>query len=170
LPEYQWALLEALRAAGLRERANEVGQELLKTGAANDPRTFALFLATFPVLAPPDATTAVQLAERELTERADVHTHDALAWALAAAGRWTEARVHSERALKEGTEDARLSLHAGIIASHLGRAGEAERHLANASNRQGTLLPSERARLESQLRARVPPREQTASRSDTRIP
>src|SRR6266487_6768956 len=46
LPEYQWALAEALRDAGRKSEALNVEQLLKQTGAANDPRTYALYLAT----------------------------------------------------------------------------------------------------------------------------
>ena len=145
LPEYHWTLAEALRAAGRNSEAEEVEAKLRKTGAVDDPRTFALFLATRgeqPAL-------ALDLAQRELKERADVHTHDALAWALAASGRWEEARSHSRQALAEGTADARLRFHAGVIAAKLGRAEEANELLNKAALLQHLLLPSERQRLES---------------------
>src|SRR5438552_6075516 len=66
LPEYQWALADALRAAGRREsEASAVEAELRQHGAASDPRTFAIFLATrgeFP-------ETALRLAKAELDSR-----------------------------------------------------------------------------------------------------
>jgi tetratricopeptide (TPR) repeat protein len=143
LPEYQWTLAEALRATGRVDDAKRVEAELMKSGAANDPRTFALFLATRRE----HITTAIELAQRELSERADVHTHDALAWALAAANRWEDARQHSEKALAEGTADARLYLHAGIIAAHLSQPAEAGRWLDRAVGIEQMLLPSEREQL-----------------------
>jgi tetratricopeptide (TPR) repeat protein len=148
LPEYHWALAEALRAAGQSSDAEAVEARLRKTGAVDDPRTYALFLATRgeqPAL-------ALELAGRELKERADVHTHDALAWALAASGRWEEAHQHSQQALAEGTADARLRWHAGVIAVRLGRTREAADWLNKAALLQHLLLPSERQHLESTRR------------------
>src|SRR5262245_20220240 len=46
LPEYQWALADALRAANRDADAEEVERRLAATGAANDPRSYSLFLAT----------------------------------------------------------------------------------------------------------------------------
>ncbi len=145
VPEYQWTLAEALRLAGRTDEARQIEDELLRTGAANDPRTFVLFLATRGQ----QPARAVELAERELKERADVHTHDALAWALAATGRWAEASRHSEHALAEGTEDPRLHFHAGIIAAKRGRVAEALKLLDQACQFQCLLLPSEREQLKS---------------------
>ena len=142
--------------------------DLMKTGAANDPRTFALFLATQGR----ETARAVQLAERELLERADVHTHDALAWALAANGRWVEAEPHSAKALAEGTDDPRLLLHAGIIAAKLGRAVDAGKHLAQAFRREQALLPVERENLRMAMQglAAISVSTQTAANSELKAP
>src|SRR5436309_2367120 len=138
-------LAEALRVNGLTEQAQRLEAQLLAAGAMADRRTFALFLSTRGL----QPATAVDLAERELQERADVHTHDALAWALAAAGRWSEAAAHTQQALALGTEDPRLYFHAGIIFSKLGQAAEATRHLDHARSLAHMLLPSERDQLSS---------------------
>ena len=113
LPEYQWALGDALRLHGDHEQADLVESELTSRGAEADARTLALFLATRRAA----VTKAVALAERELQTRADIFSLDALAWSLVAAGRTAEAQVTMTRALAEGTEDGRLFLHAGVIAA-----------------------------------------------------
>ena len=145
LPEYQWTLAEALRAAGKENEASEVEAQLCQRGASSDQRTLALYLATrheFP-------ETALRLARAELDSRSDVFTHDALAWSLAAAGKLTEAHSEMQRALAEGTQDARLFFHAAIIASEAGHAADAERWLCKASELSHLLLPSERRELQS---------------------
>src|SRR5207249_2108985 len=93
--------------------------------------------------------TALRLAEAELKVRADVFTHDALAWALAASGKLAEARGQMALALAEGTQDARLFFHATIIAQRSGQDSNARIHAQNAANLQRLLLPSERAQLEA---------------------
>jgi tetratricopeptide (TPR) repeat protein len=139
LPEYQWALADALRSRGLDRQAASVEQQLLKDGPVSDPRTVALFLATRRT----DAQQALSLTERELTVRRDVFTADARAWALAAAGRLDEARAAMDLALSQHTKDARLFLHAGVIAASSGRRADARRWLAEADALRSTLLPSE---------------------------
>jgi tetratricopeptide (TPR) repeat protein len=139
LPEFQWALADTLRAADRADEAAKVEAVLKRTGAQNDPRTLSLFLATRGE----QVEGAVELARREFRNRADILTHDALAWALAAAGRHDEAWPHMEKALAEGTVDARLFTHAGVLASKLGRTTEAESWLTKARGVQRTLLPSE---------------------------
>ncbi|HET9418407.1 MAG TPA: tetratricopeptide repeat protein, partial [Chthoniobacterales bacterium] len=46
LPEYQWALADALRAAGQINEASSSEAELRRLGATSDPRTLAIFLST----------------------------------------------------------------------------------------------------------------------------
>ena len=139
LPEFQWALADALRAAGRTADAADVERELTRDGERSDPRTLALYLATRKT----SATHAVALAERELGLRADVFTLDALAWALAAAGRIADAEPIMARALGEGTQDGRLFLHAAAIASAAGRRADARRWLDKAERLRPMLFPSE---------------------------
>ena len=149
-PEYQWALADALRALGRTNDAAAIERRLLEEGASGDPRTFALYLATRHQ----DTETAVDLARRELDNRQDIFTIDALAWALMSAGKATEASAVMTRALAEGTEDGRLFLHAAVIAAANGRPAEAARYARKARALRFTLLPSELGVLQ---RGIVPP-------------
>jgi len=121
LPEYQWTLAEALRTAGHENEAS---------GHQNP-------------------ATALRLARAELGSRSDVFTHDALAWSLAAAGHLAEAHSEMQRALAEGTQDARLFFHAAVIALQSGHAADAERWLRKTSELSQLLLPSERIELQN---------------------
>jgi len=145
VPEYQWTLAEALRGDGCEDEASGIEARLRKHGASSDPRTMALFLATRNE----SPSTALRLARTELGSRSDVFTHDALAWSLAAAGNLAEAQKEMQRALAEGTEDARLFFHAGVIASQSGHTADAERWLHKASELSQLLLPSERDELQN---------------------
>ena len=146
VPEYQWWLADVLRETGDADAALRVEAQLTARGVAADPRTIALFLATRGE----NPAWALRLARQELGRRADVFSHDALGWALAAAGDLEGARTAMRAALAENTADARLALHAGEIARRQGRAGEAAEHFARARAFAATLTPSERARLFSQ--------------------
>jgi len=148
LPEYQWALADAWRAAGDEAKAKAVEAKLMRHGAVNDPRGFALFLATRGT----HIEKALALATEELETRRDVFSHDAVAWAQFAAGKKTEALASSKLALAENTQDARLLLHAGIIAL-AAKDPAAERLLAQASTQRALLLPSEQAHLTRSLDA-----------------
>jgi tetratricopeptide (TPR) repeat protein len=139
LPEYQWTLADALRRRQRDSEAAAVEQEIVKRGPISDPRTVALFLSTRRV----EPSQALLLTERELAVRKDVFTQDARAWALATAGRMAEARALMTTALSEHTKDARLFLHAGVIAASTGRRADARRWLAQADALRSTLLPSE---------------------------
>jgi len=139
LPEYQWILADALRRERRDQEAASVERQLLASGSATDPRTVALFLSTRR----DNPEHALALTERELTARRDVFTEDAHAWALAAAGRFDEAGAAMERALAAHTNDARLFLHAGVIAASKGHRADARRLFAQADKVRSTLLPSE---------------------------
>jgi len=150
LPEYQWTLADALRAAGRNEEAQETEKTLARGGARSDPRTFALYLATRGR----DPELALRLAQAELDARQDIFTHDALAWACAGAGRMDEARRESDLALAEGTKDARLLFHAAVIAWNSGEPRLAARRIDETTALSALLLPSERQQLAS-LRAEI---------------
>jgi tetratricopeptide (TPR) repeat protein len=145
LPEYQWLLAEALRAASRFDEAARIESEIERQGAISDPRTFSLYLATRQR----DTATAVRLAEQELAVRTDVFTYDALAWSFYAAGETQRASAAMKNALSAGTQDARLFLHAALIAAATGESGEAARFRQKADSLGHLLLPSERERLKA---------------------
>jgi hypothetical protein len=62
-------------------------------------------------------------------------------------GRHQEARTFSARALAEGTQDARLFYHAGVIAAAVDQPAAAARWFAQATALRQMLLPSERQHL-----------------------
>jgi Flp pilus assembly protein TadD len=149
LPEHQWWWLEAAHAAGDSVSAAVASAALAATGAATDPRSYALYLATLG--AGSGATEAVALARAELARRADVHSHDALAWAAFQAGDVATAAAESQRALAHGTADARLWLHAALIARANGAHEQAAAALDRAAAGRAALLPSERSLLGAAL-------------------
>jgi tetratricopeptide (TPR) repeat protein len=145
LPEYQWALADALRESGRESEALEVETLLRQRGLASDPRTLALFLATRRE-AP---ETALRLGREELAARGDVFTHDAAAWALLSAGQVSEAQAEMSRALAEGTQDARLFFHAAVVAARSGNEAEAKEWAKKSQAIGQMLLPSERRELQA---------------------
>ena len=148
LPEYNWALADALRSVNRIDDA--VAAEHLVLADNGDPRTIALYLSTRRA----DADKAVALARAEIEKRSDVFTLDALAWALARAGRIDEASAVMSRALAEGTQDGRLFLHAAAIAAAAGHSNDAARWARKARTIRFTLLPSELGVLRSGILSR----------------
>lgn len=160
LPEYQWTLAEALREAGREDEARPVENVLRRHGASTDPRTFALYLATRGE----SLEIATILSKKELECRQDVFTHDALAWSLAESGHTEEARQQMELSLAEGTQDARIFLHAAIIAARCQRPLETGTFVGKARALSHMLLPSERERLQTvaaALSTQRPPQSRT---------
>jgi len=160
LPEYLWTLADALRAAGQPEQASVVEKKLVATGTANDPRTFALYLATRGTQ--PDL--ALRLSKAELDTRQDIFTRDAVAWAAYRKGDLQTAQDNSQAALSEGTKDARLFYHAGIIAAVSGHTTESQAYLNEAKALEQMLMPSERTSLEQQPAFLPRPETQVSSR------
>jgi tetratricopeptide (TPR) repeat protein len=150
LPEYQWWLADALRASGNPGGAVKIESEMKSRGEAADPRTFSLYLASRRE----DPADALRLATAELSNRGDVFTKDAVAWALESGGAHAEAEVAIQDALSAQTKDARLFLHAGEIALNRGKADSARSYFDQAEKFSGTLTPSERALLELRLSQR----------------
>ena len=72
---------------------------------------------------------AITIARRDAAARDDVLAEDTLAWALARAGRFAEARTAARKAARWNTQDARLQYHAGVIAMESGDRTEAARRL-----------------------------------------
>jgi tetratricopeptide (TPR) repeat protein len=149
LPEYQWWLVDALRATDRGAEATEIETQLRERGEVSDPRTLALFLATRHENIP----LAERLAREELTNRADVFSHDSLAWALFAKGDLAAAEAEIRLALAEHTKDARLFLHAGAIARAADRREDARKFFAQAEPLAASLTPSERQQLNALARS-----------------
>ena len=143
LPEYLWTLADALRLDGDLAGAEKVETQLKATGAANDPRTFSLFLASRRI----NTSEALSLAQSELETRRDTFTSDALAWSEFASGDIEKALHDIDLAHAEGTQDARLFYHAGEIFAASDEKEKAAESLKKAIALGATLMPSERAAL-----------------------
>jgi tetratricopeptide (TPR) repeat protein len=75
---------------------------------------------------------AVTLAEEAASERQDIFTADALAWAYFKVGRIADARKSVQQALRTGTSDRRILYHAAAIASATGETALAREFAARA--------------------------------------
>jgi len=133
LADDQYALVEAI--AGLSADASVYD------------RVYVLFAADHER----DLDAAISAARDELTRRSDVYAHDALAWALFAAGRLDEAAAAAAEATKLGTADPRIAYHAGMIALAQGRDAEARELLETAVVGAMSLPPLQAPRAEAAL-------------------
>jgi tetratricopeptide (TPR) repeat protein len=109
------------KAAHIRAaRAGEIDTHLA--------RPFAIFLIDHDR----SPQRALQLAEDDLKLRHDVYTYDLLAWAQLANGQIAQASQSIVKALSEGTQDAQILYHAGMIALAEGNRPLAQARLEQA--------------------------------------
>lgn len=171
-----WILYEAYSAAGHSRNAMAVNKQLARSGKVDDPRTYSLYLSTLAIQTtfhtrnttdsqtaanrltannPTSATTqagvALDLARQELANRADVHTVDALAWALTAAGFHRQAYATGKQIGRENTQDARFFYHLSVIAHRAGHTDEAIQWRSRALQLKHMLLPSEKRHLDTEF-------------------
>jgi tetratricopeptide (TPR) repeat protein len=144
---------DAQRALGDAEGAKQTDalidaeQRLFNANGVNDR-----LLANYYAQRRRNLDAALRAARSDYARRGDeVYADDSMAWVLAAMGRWTQARVYAERAVRLGTEDAQLQYHAAIVALHTGHRDEARMRLERALARSERFDPFEsddaRARL-----------------------
>ncbi len=97
---------------------------------------------------------AYAIAQREVRSRGDeVYAQDTLAWAAAMDGKWAVADAAAKRATRLNTQDPRILFHAGAIAAHFGRTGEARTLLQAALRLNPTFDPFYAERASTMLRA-----------------
>ncbi|MGH4030823.1 tetratricopeptide repeat protein [Actinomycetota bacterium Odt1-20B] len=89
-----------------------------------------------------DKKAALRAARAEWSRRRTVHTADALAWALHAAGRDEEALGHARRATATGFKEASFWYHRGMIERGAGEKGAARRSLRTALDLNPAFSPT----------------------------
>jgi tetratricopeptide (TPR) repeat protein len=142
LPEYLVEYGEFLLSIGQDDRAAEqfaalgTVRKLFASNGVVDDLDLALFEADHG-----DPAAAVVAAEAEFGRRQTVDTHDALGWALHAAGRDAEALGHARAATALAGADARILYHRGVIEAALGRDDEARATLSEALDRNPFFSP-----------------------------
>jgi tetratricopeptide (TPR) repeat protein len=116
-PENLFAWAVALDKAGqtverdAKLRTFEAQARLEMNGADNANRELALYYADYAGR----PGEAVQIMEREVTRRRDLHTVDTYAWSLYKAGRLQDAQRAAREALAVGTIDPTIKRHAATI-------------------------------------------------------
>ena len=142
LPEYVAELADLYLATGRPDQAEQqlaVAAASARLAAANGVRTdLETALVEADHGSPADALRA---ARAEWSVRRTIHTADAMAWALHAAGRDRAALGFARRATGLGTQDARLLFHRGAIEAALGLRGPAREHLRAALRLDAGVAP-----------------------------
>ena len=77
----------------------------------------------------PEVTAKIQ---EELKTRRDIYGYDLLGWAMYKQGRYADARAALQTALSQGTQDAVIFYHAGMVERAAGRAAAARASLERA--------------------------------------
>lgn len=90
--------------------------------------------------------TVARKIEQELRTRKDIYAYDLLAWSLHKQGRDAQAGVAIRTALQQGTQDAQLFFHAGMIEHALGHDDIARAHLTRAHAINPSFHPVQPAR------------------------
>jgi tetratricopeptide (TPR) repeat protein len=135
--EVLYALAEAQELAGRHDEAEDGFRKFelqaLAESAQADNSNRELIFYYLDHAGEPAKALAIARGEMEL--RHDVFTLDAYAWALAGSGDYQGAGVQLQKALALGVKDPGLLFHAGAVALHLHRTGEAEQYLKDAAAR-----------------------------------
>lgn len=110
--------------------------------------------------------TVAKKIREELRTRQDVYAYDLLAWSLYKQGRFREAATAMATAMREGTQDAQLFFHAGMIEQALGHQEIARSHLTRALAINPTFHPTQPAEARAVLAVNgaVPPTRATSGR------
>ncbi|MBV8118231.1 MAG: tetratricopeptide repeat protein, partial [Candidatus Eremiobacteraeota bacterium] len=131
LPQTLGYKADAQRALGDIEGARETDalidaeRRLFNANGVNDR-----LLANYYAQRERNLDAALRAAQSDYQKRGDeIYADDTLGWVLAKMGRWTQARVYSERAVRLGTQDAEIQYHTAIVALRSGHTGEARSRL-----------------------------------------
>jgi tetratricopeptide (TPR) repeat protein len=112
-------------------------QRIYNTQGVND-RLLAMYYAEHNE----HLSDALAAARSDLTKRGnEIYADDTMAWVLAAMGRWPQARLYAQRAIRYGTQDPEIQYHAGVIALRTGNRDEARRRLQAALDRDPQFHP-----------------------------
>jgi tetratricopeptide (TPR) repeat protein len=133
-PEALALLGDLYSLSGDRAKAKEeyATVDLIGRLATSQRRTYDRQLILFRADHGRSVEEAVRQARADLQVRRDIYGYDALAWALHAAGRTSDARAPMRLAMALGTQDARLLYHAGMIELATGHRAAGVAHLEAA--------------------------------------
>jgi tetratricopeptide (TPR) repeat protein len=148
-PEYAAALGDVYQKLGNAQEAKkqfELVEFIGYLSQINEQihnRDLALFYADHNL----KLNESLELARKELEVRHDLYSWDVLAWSLYKNGKFQEAADAIFHALSQGTKDAQLFFHAGMIYESLGDSAKAKNYLrqALATNPHFNILNAEKA-------------------------
>lgn len=134
LPQYVAALGDLYASLGDTENARkqyELVMFVYKTqenGGVDVGIEKALFMSDHDM----DLPAALALAEKAAQERQDIHTLDSYAWVLYKSGRYQEALVNQQKAMRLKTQNPLFFYHLGMIYDKLGDAQSARLNVQKA--------------------------------------
>ncbi len=134
LPQYVTALGDVYSKMGKADEAKKQYDLFLfiartyEVNGVNFGIEKAIFLADHDM----DLAGALTAAQQAGSLRDDVNTQDSLSWVLYKNGKYAEAKVASDRALRLGTPNSLFYFHAGMIAQALGDTATAQTSLQKA--------------------------------------
>jgi len=117
-PENLFEVGEALQRAGQPEEAARTFEAFERAARVemhrvdNANRQLALYYAEYAR----QPQRGLEIAQREVERRQDVHTLDVYAWTLYRSGRYDDAEAQIARALEVGVREAGMLYRAGVIA------------------------------------------------------
>jgi tetratricopeptide (TPR) repeat protein len=146
-----YSLAEAMEAAAMQDGAKSKFAEFERQAASesSDPDNANRELIFYYSDHANNAAKALQVAEREVARRRDVHTLDAYAWALYKNGRYAEAKEQMDVLLKVGVREAAIFYHAGEIELRLGNNSHAEHYFREGAEMNSTHSQEARTALAS---------------------
>jgi len=133
--EYVAALGDVYHAAGRDAEAQRhyglvtAIESIYKTNGINTDLEMALFLADHPSAEGHIEEAVTQARAVYETQPGSIRANDVLSWALYQGGRYEEALVYSQQAVRLGTQDPILLFHAGTINYRLGNDATARDYL-----------------------------------------
>jgi len=133
-PEYAAALGDVYQKLGNAQEAKKQYELVEFIGYLSQinqqihNRDLALFYADHDL----KLKESLELARNELEVRHDIYSWDVLAWSLYKNGKYQEAADAISHALSQGTKDAQLFFHAGMLYESVGDSAKAKSYLRQA--------------------------------------
>ena len=131
-PDFYIALADVFVKQGNQDRATElykIAKAKYETYLNNGFNGYLGHHAQFYADKEIDIQKALQLAKKDLEIKKDIHAFDTLAWVYYKLGNYEEALSYSSESLKQGTKDAEIYFHAGMINYKAGNFSDAKKYL-----------------------------------------